>query len=137
MRSICKQVSPSAAINACGSLAARTSFTIRPVSSTMQIAVSSKTHPVRHNVSWLLPLDACGRQHGPRSYILKGAATASAQTPITPSDSKVCRAYQYFANRLMSILIWAIKVHADELSIEGGYGRRAGEPNDRLRIVCL
>jgi hypothetical protein len=31
-----------AAINACGSLAARTSFTIRAVSSTIQIEVSSK-----------------------------------------------------------------------------------------------
>lgn len=55
-----------AAINVGGSLAARSSRPIRPVSSTTQIAVSSKEpfrpkrRPARQNRSWLLLCDACG-----------------------------------------------------------------------------
>jgi hypothetical protein len=74
-----------------GSLAARSSFMMRPVSSTTQIAVSSSDTPTQQSISWLPLPNACGGPTTDHAYHPDGAATAQsfAKTPITPSDSKV------------------------------------------------
>ena len=92
MRSSGRSTLRNASDNASGSLAARVSFTIRPLSSTTQIAVSSKdtSNPAKYFMAapsrclWRLTsttfshLDRSSRPH-----------PGSAETPITPSVEKL------------------------------------------------
>jgi hypothetical protein len=74
-----------------GSLAARSSFMMRPVSSTTQIAVSSSdtSNPAKYFMA--APSRCLWRSDNRPRYHPDGAATAQsfAKTPITPSCSKV------------------------------------------------
>src|SRR5690606_37034338 len=93
IRSSGRSTSRKASLNAPGSLAARASFKIRPLSSTTQIEVSSKdtSSPAKYVMAapsrclWRFHIDhvLTSRQEQPPHSRL-------AQTPITPSDSKLC-----------------------------------------------
>lgn len=104
MRSSGRSTFRNASINACGSLAARASFTIRPASSTTQIAVSSKDTSSPAKYFMAAPPDVCAiyidhvltsRQEQPPSIWL-------GRDPNTPSVEEGSR----LALRMASSPLW-------------------------------